>query len=129
MFAFPWTWFKCDLLNCVYFITYPDVGRCLWAGGSEWVLEDTIELENIKIPDPLAEIELNQVLSAQIPLPPGLSIHTDPFEGISNIASHFSSASMSRTKSVPSLSTLQSVRKSITEQVGQLDVAQEGEKL
>ena len=93
------------------------------------MLEDTIELENIKIPDPLAEIELNQVLSAQIPLPPGLSIHTDPFEGIPNLASCFSSASMSRTKSVPSLSTLQSVRKSITEQVCRLYVKQEGEEL
>ena len=94
------------------------------------MLEDTIELENIKIPDPLAEIELNQVLSAQIPLPPGLSIHTDPFDGLPGISPISSSASMPRTKSVPSLSTLQSVRKCIAEQVGRSgpDVQRAGEK-
>ncbi|XP_070175544.1 dmX-like protein 2 isoform X2 [Littorina saxatilis] len=99
--------------------------ECESTGGAEWVLEDTIELENIKIPDPQAEIELNQVLPAQPSLPPGMSIFNDPFAGIPGIPSipnlsSLSGGSMSRTKSVPSLSTLQSVRKSIAEQGNRL---------
>lgn len=90
-------------------------------GGSEWVLEDTIELKDIKIPDPQVEIELSQVMLTQQIFPPGLSLHNTPFSDIPGLTPTLSSApmvSMPRTKSVPSLSTIQSVRKSIAEQVG-----------
>lgn len=93
---------------------YVAIYECESTGGSDWVLEDTIELENIKIPDPKAEIELSQVLSSQPALPPGLSIHSDPFCDLTPYPA------LPRTKSVPSLSTIQSVRKSIAEQGNRL---------
>ena len=34
-------------------------------GGSEWVQEDTIELKNIYIPDPKAEIDLSCILGGE----------------------------------------------------------------
>ena len=35
------------------------------SGGSEWNLEDTIELKNISIPDPQNEIDLNFIFPAE----------------------------------------------------------------
>ncbi|XP_076465247.1 dmX-like protein 2 isoform X2 [Babylonia areolata] len=99
---------------------YVAIYECESTGGSEWVLEDTIELQNIKIPDPQAEIELSQAFSSQPVLPPGLSIYSDPFTELSSLSPNSSTNSMHRIMSVPSLSTLQSVRKSISEQGNRL---------
>ncbi|KAK7475120.1 hypothetical protein BaRGS_00033612 [Batillaria attramentaria] len=103
---------------------YVAIYECESTGGSDWVLEDTIELKNIKIPDPKAEIEISQVLLTQPNLPPGLSVHSNPFADLTSTpdlsSSTASLTSMTRTKSVPSLSTIQSVRKSITEQGNKL---------
>ncbi|PVD19781.1 hypothetical protein C0Q70_20272 [Pomacea canaliculata] len=102
---------------------YVAIFECESTGGSEWVLEDTIELKDIKIPDPQVEIELSQVMLTQQIFPPGLSLHNTPFSDIPGLTPTLSSApmvSMPRTKSVPSLSTIQSVRKSIAEQGNKL---------
>nr|KAG5690689.1 hypothetical protein BaRGS_013475 [Batillaria attramentaria] len=94
---------------------YVAIYECESTGGSDWVLEDTIELKNIKIPDPKAEIEISQVLLTQPNLPPGLSVHSNPFADLTSTpdlsSSTASLTSMTRTKSVPSLSTIQSGNK------------------
>lgn len=68
--------------------------------------EDTIELNNIKIPDPKNEIDMYMLQSYDSPQIP------DPD---SNPGAQTAAAYMTRTKSVPSLSTIQSVKRSIAE--------------
>ena len=78
-------------------------------GGSEWVQEDTIELNNIKIPDPKHEIDLCMLQGYE-------RTQTQSSEAPEEFSSsQTASAFMTRTKSVPSLSTIQSVKKSISE--------------
>ncbi|XP_071118494.1 dmX-like protein 2 isoform X1 [Haliotis cracherodii] len=89
---------------------YVAIYECESTGGSEWVLEDTIELKNIKIPDPKAEIDLAQIFN-----PDGSA--SKPVGGLSPSSSF---ANIPRTKSVPSLSTIHTVRKSIAEQGNKL---------
>ncbi|XP_035825075.1 dmX-like protein 2 [Aplysia californica] len=83
--------------------------ECESTGGSEWVQEDVIELNNIKIPDPKNEIDMYMLQSVENPQIP------DPTEAMQLPAAQTAAAFMTRTKSVPSLSTIQSVRKSISE--------------
>ncbi|KAL8625455.1 hypothetical protein ACOMHN_018600 [Nucella lapillus] len=101
---------------------YVAIYECESTGGSDWVLEDTIELQNIKIPDPQAEIDMNQALTTSAARPPGLSIYSDPFSELPGFSPNSSTGSMHRIVSVPSLSTLQSVRKCIAEQGNKLGV-------
>ncbi|ESO86706.1 hypothetical protein LOTGIDRAFT_235301 [Lottia gigantea] len=90
--------------------------ECESTGGSEWVLEDTIELKNIKIPDPKSEIDLDLILN------PDKNRRDSTPGGISPSSSI---VNMTRTKSVPSLCTIQTVRKSIAEQGNRLGVLQQ----
>ena len=91
---------------------------CGFPGGSEWVLENTIVLENIRIPDPMSEIDLANPVIPHTALPPGMSMYIDPFADALGV-----SATMPRSKSsVPSLSSLQSVCRSISELVCILSV-------
>ncbi|XP_064608806.1 dmX-like protein 2 isoform X2 [Liolophura sinensis] len=78
--------------------------ECESTGGSEWTLEDTIELKNISIPDPGAEIDLSMITPTEPERPP-------PTDNRLSFT-----PKVSRTKSIPSLSTIQSVRRSINEQ-------------
>ncbi|CAL1529694.1 unnamed protein product [Lymnaea stagnalis] len=80
--------------------------ECESTGGSEWVQEDTIELNNIKIPDPKNEIDMFMLHNYDGPQIPNQ---------MDNPAVQTATAFMTRTKSVPSLSTIQSVKKSISE--------------
>ncbi|XP_059145859.1 dmX-like protein 2 isoform X3 [Physella acuta] len=80
--------------------------ECESTGGSEWVQEDIIELNNTKIPDPKHEIDLCLLHSYDTPQ------MADPLD---KPAVQTATAFMTRTKSVPSLSTIQSVRKSISQ--------------
>ncbi|KAK6180445.1 hypothetical protein SNE40_012599 [Patella caerulea] len=89
--------------------------ECESTGGSEWILEDTIELRNIKIPDPKAEIDLSMIFSPD----GGLGPREESRGGISPSSSF---ANMTRTKSVPSLCTIQTVRRSIAEHGNRLGV-------
>ncbi|KAK3098460.1 hypothetical protein FSP39_019692 [Pinctada imbricata] len=85
--------------------------ECESTGGAEWVLEDTIELKNVSIPDPKAEIDLNCIFSPQND---GLSPRNQSDDGESPAKGLSPSASLvniNRTKSVPSLSTICSVSK------------------
>lgn len=82
-------------------------------GGSEWTLEDTIELKNISIPDPKAEIDLNFIFTADNPSPRSSPYDDDNNSG--SLSPSTSLVSMTRTKSVPSLSTIFTVRKCIAE--------------
>ncbi|XP_055901191.1 dmX-like protein 2 isoform X3 [Biomphalaria glabrata] len=77
--------------------------ECESTGGSEWIQEDTIELNNIKIPDPKHEIDMLTLNSLDSPQLIDLDHST------------VQAAFLTRTKSVPSLSTIMSVRKSISE--------------
>ncbi|GFO28212.1 Dmx-like protein 2 [Plakobranchus ocellatus] len=84
--------------------------ECESTGGSEWMQEDTIELNNIKIPDPKHEIDMCMLQGYEmVHAPP-----TDP-SGEAFSSAQAAAAFMTRTKSVPSLSTIQSVKKSISE--------------
>ncbi|GFS07033.1 DmX-like protein 2 [Elysia marginata] len=84
--------------------------ECESTGGSEWVQEDTIELNNIKIPDPKHEIDLCMLQGYE-------SLQAQPSEASEETfaSAETAAAFMTRTKSVPSLSTVQSVKKSISE--------------
>ncbi|XP_041373660.1 dmX-like protein 2 isoform X2 [Gigantopelta aegis] len=84
--------------------------ECESTGGSEWVLEDTIELKNIKIPDPRSEIEISL---PHIYNPDNACPRIDENKSISPSSSI---VNLTRTKSVPSLSTIHTVKKSIEEQ-------------
>ncbi|XP_064619402.1 dmX-like protein 1 isoform X3 [Lineus longissimus] len=82
--------------------------ECESTGGSEWVLEDTIELKNISIPDPKAEIDLSYIDS----------YHSPRHEEVKHLVSPTSgrgSSGMGRSASIPSLSTIFSVKKYIAE--------------
>ena len=78
-------------------------------GGSEWVQEDMIELNDIKIPDPKHEIDLCMLQNVENPKIPEAS------DSMLLPAADTAVAFITRTKSVPSLSTVHSVRKSIME--------------
>lgn len=82
------------------------------AGGSEWVLEDTIELKNVTIPDPKAEIDMECIFSPAGIKSPRLTEESETPKGMSPSASL---VNISKTVSIPSLSTICSVRKSIAE--------------
>lgn len=98
-----------DQPNNVFVNLCVAIYECESTGGSEWSLEDTIELNNISIPDPKAEIDLNLIMSPENTTLPVFRIGED------SSMSPSTSLAMSRTKSVPSLSTIHSVRKSIAE--------------
>lgn len=99
-----------DQPNNVFVNLCVAIYECESTGGSEWSLEDTIELNNISIPDPKAEIDLNLIMS-----PENISLPVFRIGEESSISQSSSLANISRTKSVPSLSTIHSVRKSIAE--------------
>ncbi|XP_033750320.1 dmX-like protein 2 [Pecten maximus] len=88
------------------------VYECESTGGSEWTLEDTIELKNISIPDPKAEIDLNFIFTADNHS--SRSSHYDD-DSPGTLSPSSSLVNMTRTKSVPSLSTIFTVRKCIAE--------------
>lgn len=77
-------------------------------------MEETIELKNINIPDPEEEIDLNMIFSPNGIQSFKLTIDSDssPRSGMSPSSSL---VNITRTKSIPSLSTIHSVRKSISE--------------
>ncbi|XP_069136751.1 dmX-like protein 2 [Argopecten irradians] len=95
-----------------YVNLYVAVYECESTGGSEWTLEDTIELKNISIPDPKAEIDLNFIFTSDNPSP--RSSHYDD-DSPGTLSPSSSLVNMTRTKSVPSLSTIFTVRKCIAE--------------
>ena len=78
------------------------------------MLEDTIELKNIKIPDPQSEIEISL---SHIYNPDSSCPRIDENKSISPSSSI---VNLTRTKSVPSLSTIHTVKKSIEEQGNKL---------
>ncbi|XP_056021522.1 dmX-like protein 2 isoform X2 [Ostrea edulis] len=86
--------------------------ECESTGGSEWVLEDTIELKNVTIPDPKAEIDMECIFSPAGIKSPRLTEESETPKGMSPSASL---VNISKTVSIPSLSTICSVRKSIAE--------------
>lgn len=79
--------------------------ECESSGGSEWALEDTIELKNIHIPDPKLDIDLSLIYD-----------NDHPAEGSSDgpqqmiVSPTLSTPAIVRTVPVPSPSTVRSVR-------------------
>nr|XP_022328939.1 dmX-like protein 2 isoform X8 [Crassostrea virginica] len=86
--------------------------ECESTGGSEWVLEDTVELKNVTIPDPKAEIDMDCIFSPAGAKSPRFSEEMETPKGMSPSSSL---VNISRAVSIPSLSTICSVRKSIAE--------------
>jgi hypothetical protein len=50
-----------------YYLKQNDISNIDFVGGSEWLLEDTIELKNISVPDNHPEIDLNCIYSPSSP--------------------------------------------------------------
>ncbi|KAL3867333.1 hypothetical protein ACJMK2_044544 [Sinanodonta woodiana] len=96
--------------------------ECESTGGSEWVREDTIELKNIKMPDPKAEIDLDVIYgsSESVIKNPEYPTSESP-KSLTPSQSLVNVVNMNRTKSVPSISTIYSVRRSISEPHGHLE--------
>ncbi|XP_062621591.1 dmX-like protein 2 [Saccostrea cucullata] len=86
--------------------------ECESTGGSEWILEDTIELKNVTIPDPKAEIDMDCILCPSGIKSPRVIEEGETPKGMSPSASL---VNISKSVSIPSLSTICSVRKSIAE--------------
>ncbi|XP_052281684.1 dmX-like protein 2 isoform X4 [Dreissena polymorpha] len=86
--------------------------ECESTGGSQWVAEDTIVLNNIRIPESHVEVDLES--GTDTPLSDSDSSPSQ------SLASNF--ISMVRTKSVPSLSTLYCARKELEEHVDKLEI-------
>lgn len=82
------------------------------AGGSEWILEDTVELKNVTIPDPKAEIDMDCIFSPAGIKSPRFTEESDTPKGMSPSSSL---VNITRAVSIPSLSTICSVRRSIAE--------------
>ncbi|XP_074651608.1 dmX-like protein 2 [Tubulanus polymorphus] len=85
---------------------YVAIHECESTGGSQWNLEDTIELKNISIPDPKSEIDLRVIYGAT---------GTSPDEPTSSRIPSLSQGKVHRSSSIPSLSTIYSVKKYIAE--------------
>ena len=80
-------------------------------GGSQWTLEDTIELKNIDIPDLKVEIDLSLIFNNELSGINGVDL-SSPSSRLS--PSGASIPSIVRTTSVPSVATVQSVRRHLS---------------
>ncbi|XP_023930909.1 dmX-like protein 2 [Lingula anatina] len=88
--------------------------ECESTGGSEWTLEDTIQLNNIPIPDPKTEIDLSYINDVEKRLS-HINSNEDFTKLSLGLAPSQSHSSLTRIMSIPSLSTINSVKRSIGE--------------
>ncbi|VDI15900.1 Hypothetical predicted protein [Mytilus galloprovincialis] len=93
---------------------YVAIYECESTGGSEWLLEDTIELKNINVPENNPEIDLDCIYTPNSPPSNTLEItEEDKNKGMSPSASL---VNMNRLTHVPSMSTIFSVKKTLSAQ-------------
>ncbi|CAC5419373.1 DMXL [Mytilus coruscus] len=93
---------------------YVAIYECESTGGSEWLLEDTIELKNINVPENNPEIDLNCIYTPNSPPSTTLEVkEEDQTKGMSPSASL---VNMNRLTHVPSMSTIFSVKKTLSAQ-------------
>lgn len=94
-----------------------------FSGGSEWLLEDTIELKNISLPENNPEIDLSCIYSPNSPPSAHLEVKDD--ENTKPISPSASLVNMNRLTHVPSMSTIYSVKKTLSEQQNKQSVLQQ----
>ena len=82
---------------------------CRWSGGSEWALEDTIELKNINVSYPQVSIDMSYLSDLVDNLNHNMTQHQ------TLISPTGSTPAVVASGLVPSPSTLQSIKKSLTE--------------
>lgn len=91
---------------------YVAIYECESTGGSEWLLEDTIELKNISVPENNPEIDLDCIYTPNSP--PHLEVKED--ETPIGLSPSASIVNLNRMVHVPSMSTIYSVKKTLSEQ-------------
>ncbi|XP_022257757.1 dmX-like protein 2 isoform X5 [Limulus polyphemus] len=93
--------------------------ECESTGGSEWVLEDTIHLKNIGLPQPdgIADLDLGSLYSASVRNRRTVNTFVQKL-GSDDIASEHA-PNLQRLLSVPSYATLHTLRRTISEQGNQ----------
>ncbi|ELU10253.1 hypothetical protein CAPTEDRAFT_201231 [Capitella teleta] len=88
-----------------YVNLYVSIYECESSGGSEWTLEDTIELKNISIPEPRADIDLSLIYDNDS--------HMEDDQVI--VSPTLSTPAVVKTMPVPSPSTIRSVKQALSE--------------
>ncbi|XP_052099551.1 dmX-like protein 2 isoform X2 [Mytilus californianus] len=102
---------------------YVAIYECESTGGSEWLLEDTIELKNISVPENNPEIDLNCIYTPNSPPATTLEVkEEDQNKGMSPSASL---VNMNRLTHVPSMSTIFSVKKTLSAQCNNHGILQQ----
>lgn len=76
------------------------------AGGSEWTLEDTIQLKNISIPEAKTNIDLSVIYNNEH--------HSDEEDGYMLISPTMTTPAIVKNVPIPSNATIQSVKKSLS---------------